>query len=54
MSVGLLDTQGTRAAFPLPPSVDVAEFPVVDISLEPVDGNPAHCGDSIVRGTLAG
>jgi len=54
VSVGLLDTsQGTRATFPLPADLDVADFPIVDISLEPVDGDPAHSGDSIVRGTLA-
>ena len=55
VSVGLLDTsQGTRATFPLPADLDVTDFPIVDISLEPVDGDPAHSGDSIVRGTLAG
>ena len=50
VSLGLLD--GTTARFPLPPEVDVSQFPVVDVSLEPADGNPAHSGDSIVRGTL--
>jgi hypothetical protein len=25
---------------------------VVDVSLEPFDGDPAHSGDSVVRGTL--
>jgi anti-sigma-K factor RskA len=55
VSVGLLDTsKGTKATFPLPADLDVAKFPVVDISLEPVDGDPSHSGDSIVRGTLAG
>lgn len=53
VSVGLLDlSQGSRARFPLPDDVDLAEFPVVDVSLEPADGNPAHSGNSIVRGTL--
>jgi hypothetical protein len=53
VSVGLLDpSQGTRATFPLPEDLDVAEFPVVDVSVEPADGDPAHSGDSIVRGTL--
>jgi anti-sigma-K factor RskA len=53
VSVGLLGpSEGTRARFPLPPGLDLAEFPVVDVSLEPVDGNPAHSGDSVVRGTL--
>jgi hypothetical protein len=52
VSLGLLD--GSTARFPLPPQVDLADFPVVDVSLEPADGNPAHSGDSIVRGTLTG
>lgn len=53
VSIGLLDpSQGTRATFPIPEDLDVAEFPVVDVSVEPADGDPAHSGDSIVRGTL--
>lgn len=53
VSIGLLDpAQGTRASFPIPEDLDVAEFPVVDVSVEPADGDPAHSGDSIVRGTL--
>lgn len=53
VSVGLLDpSQGSRATFPIPEDLDVAEFPVVDVSVEPADGDPAHSGDSIVRGTL--
>ena len=53
VSIGLLDPgQGTRATFPIPDDLDVAEFPVVDVSVEPADGDPAHSGDSIVRGTL--
>jgi len=53
VSIGLLDpSQGTQATFPIPEDLDVAEFPVVDVSVEPADGDPAHSGDSIVRGTL--
>lgn len=48
---------GTMASgehvFALPAEVDLADFPIVDVSLEPVDGDPLHSGDSIVRGTLA-
>ncbi|WDF32639.1 anti-sigma factor [Arthrobacter agilis] len=36
----------------IPDSVDLAEFPVVDISDEPLDGDPVHSGVSILRGTL--
>ena len=55
VSIGLLDlSQGTTARFPIPDDVDLATYPVVDVSVEPADGNPAHSGDSVVRGTLAG
>ena len=53
VSIGLLDlSQGTRARFPIPDDLDLATYPVVDVSVEPADGNPAHSGDSVVRGTL--
>lgn len=51
VSLGLLD--GARGRFTLPRSVDVGAYPVVDVSIEPVDGDPAHSGDSVVRGTLS-
>ncbi|CAB4939097.1 MAG: anti-sigma factor [Actinobacteria bacterium] len=38
--------------FPVPPGVTTAEYPVVDVSFEQVDGNPAHSVVSVVRGTL--
>ena len=41
-----------RAVLPLPAGVSLADYPVVDISAEPYDGNPAHSTDSVVRGTL--
>ncbi len=50
VSIGVLD--GSTGTFALPPGLDLAEFPVVDISEEHFDGNPAHSGDSIVRGVL--
>ena len=52
VSVGLLD--GETGRFSIPAGIDLAEFPVVDVSAEAADGNPAHSGDSIVRGTLDG
>ena len=55
VSIGLLDlSQGSTARFPIPDDLDLATYPIVDVSVEPTDGNPAHSGDSIVRGTLAG
>jgi anti-sigma-K factor RskA len=50
ISLGILeDTTGT---FPIPEGVDLAEYSLVDVSVEPIDGNPSHSGDSIVRGEL--
>jgi hypothetical protein len=50
ISVGVLDAE--RGTFPLPPAVNLSEYPVVDVSLEPFDGDPAHSKNSFVRGTL--
>ncbi|MBO3089998.1 anti-sigma factor [Cellulomonas dongxiuzhuiae] len=50
VSLGTLD--GTSGEFALPPGLDLAEFPVVDVSDEPLDGEPAHSGVSVVRGAL--
>ncbi|MBJ7470749.1 MAG: anti-sigma factor [Solirubrobacteraceae bacterium] len=33
----------------LPLPVSLSRFPVLDISLEPADGNPAHSGGSVLR-----
>ncbi|WP_439592053.1 anti-sigma factor [Microbacterium sp.] len=51
ISLGVLD--GDRGSFPIPDGVDLKEYSLVDISVEPVDGDPAHSGDSIVRGALS-
>ena len=50
VSIGLL--HGTSGTFTVPAGVDVSRFRLVDVSDEPRDGNPAHSGDSIVRGAL--
>jgi anti-sigma-K factor RskA len=50
VSLGLL--RGRHGTFTLPPDVDLRRYPVVDISIEPADGNPAHSGNSVVRGQL--
>jgi hypothetical protein len=36
----------------VPDDLDLAEFPLVDVSVEPLDGNPTHSGVSVVRGEL--
>jgi hypothetical protein len=39
--------------YPLPENVDPSRFPIVDVSVEPTDGQPTHSGKSILRGKLA-
>lgn len=50
VSLGPVRADGT---YDVPAGVDVEEFPVVDVSAEPTDGNPTHSGTSVLRGTLA-
>ena len=50
--VSLGTMEGTTGVFTLPAGIDLEEFPVVDVSDEPFDGDPAHSGDSVVRGAL--
>lgn len=50
ISLGVLET--SSGTFAIPSGVDLGEYDLVDISFEPVDGDPAHSGDSIVRGQL--
>lgn len=38
---------------PLPDGLDLAAYPVVDVSVEPFDGDPTHSGASVVRGQLS-
>lgn len=48
-TLGAIDGDGL---FELPEGVDPAAFPVVDISVEPLDGDPTHSGQSVLRGVL--
>ncbi|MDN3483096.1 anti-sigma factor [Arthrobacter sp. APC 3897] len=50
--VSLGTMEGTEGHFVLPQDLDLSKYPVVDISDEPYDGDPAHSGDSILRGQL--
>jgi hypothetical protein len=52
---GLVPLGATRpgtATFEIPAGLDLEQYPLVDVSIEPLDGNPAHSGDSVVRGEL--
>jgi hypothetical protein len=44
--------ESAEARLPLPPDVDLARYSVVDVSAERFDNNPAHSGDSLLRGRL--
>ena len=50
VSLGPLRADGR---YPIPAGVDVRAFPVVDVSIEPPDGEPTHSGRSVLRGVLA-
>jgi hypothetical protein len=41
-----------RQTFELPADLDLGQFPLVDVSVEPLDGDPAHSGVSVARGEL--
>ncbi|MDI3213933.1 anti-sigma factor [Arthrobacter sp. AL12] len=51
VSLGVMTSDS--GTFAVPAGLDLGEYPIVDVSDEPVDGNPAHSSVSIVRGTLA-
>lgn len=50
VSVGVV--QAGTTVFDLPAGIDLGEYPVVDISVERLDGDPSHSGDSVARGEL--
>jgi len=41
-----------EAVLPIPPGTDLRTYRLVDVSVEAHDGNSAHSGDSLLRGTL--
>ncbi|MER7244054.1 anti-sigma factor [Kribbella sp. NPDC000426] len=53
VSLGVLDPR-TGGTFQIPPNVTAQGYRIVDVSLEPDDGNPEHSHNSIIRGTLPG
>ncbi|MFT4988484.1 MAG: anti-sigma-K factor RskA [Acidimicrobiales bacterium] len=42
----------SNGRFALPPGVTSNDFPIVDISIEPDDGNETHSGQSVLRGVF--
>lgn len=49
VSLGPVRADGT---YDLPPGVDPASYPIVDVSDEPLDGDPSHSRVSVLRGQL--
>lgn len=53
VSLGVLNPS-TGGTFQIPSDLTGQGYRIVDVSLEPNDGNPEHSHDSIIRGTLPG
>jgi len=51
VSLGVLDAQG-GGTFRIPADLVAEGYTIVDVSLEPYDGNPVHSRDSVIRGNL--
>lgn len=51
VSLGVMNS--ATGTFEVPAGLELTDFPIVDVSDEPVDGNPGHSSVSIVRGTLS-
>lgn len=55
VSLGPVRTDGpgeVTAELAVPRGLDVSDYDLVDVSAEPLDGDPTHSGVSLVRGTL--
>jgi hypothetical protein len=51
--VGLGALPGGGGRFVVPDGLDLSRYRLVDVSLEPLDGDPRHSRDSVVRGELS-
>ena len=49
VALGALDDSGS-GWLTVPTGVELSDYPQVDISLEPDDGDPTHSGNSVLRG----
>ena len=50
VSLGAIRADGT---YQLPDGLSLSDYPIVDVSTEPHDGNPDHSGLSLLRGELS-
>jgi len=51
--IGLGALTSDSGRFQVPDGLDLSQYRLVDVSLEPFDGDPVHSRDSVVRGELA-
>lgn len=51
ISLGAL-TAGSQGRFAIPEGTDLSQFTIVDISVEPLNGDPTHSKKSVLRGSL--
>lgn len=52
IALGTLSADQSSATFPVPDGVDLQAFTAVDVSDEPLDGDPGHSSVTVLRGTL--
>ena len=50
ISLGVLDSRSTTVQ--VPPGIDLARYPVVDVSREDFDGDPSHGGETLAAGAM--
>jgi Anti-sigma-K factor rskA len=50
VAIGVLN--GSEGRFSLPDGVNLSSYPLLDISIQPLDGDPKHSGKSVLRGTF--
>lgn len=53
VSVGTIGAGAQSVTFPVPAAIDPDTYSVVDISDEPMDGDPTHSKASVLRGELS-
>lgn len=51
ISLGAL-TAGSQGRFVIPPGTDLSQFTIIDVSVEPLNGDPTHSKQSVLRGML--
>ena len=53
IAMGVVPGGTGTATLPVPPGLDLTQYVAVDISDEPMDGDPGHSAVSVLRGQLS-